>query len=242
MDPSFRGPPVSASVHALHPFVLWSQGAATPEALYRFGRSNSLFGVGCWVQEGIHGRDHPHRRCGRPGPGRRSRGDATVRLSRRAPIEVAAPANRVFAFLNDLHRFVGVWVVFGSTRESLDSQGQKAFEGPAAGVGQSYAWSGKGAGKGTLAIEESVPGHRVGMKLVFVEPMASTATVAPALAGAATGSLVTWSMQGNHNLLGRVVGLFMDMDKALGADMRGARSAENPRRRPRRPDRSEPQV
>jgi hypothetical protein len=86
-------------------------------------------------------------------------------------------------------------------------------------VGQSYAWSGKGAGKGTLTIEESVPGHRVGMKLVFVEPMASTATVALALAGAPTGSLVTWSMQGNHNLLGRVVGLFMDMDKALGADI-----------------------
>ena len=99
---------------------------------------------------------------------------------------------------------------------------QKTFAGLAAGVGQSYAWSGhKEVPKGKMTIEESVPGQKVGMKLEFVEPMASTATYALTLAGTPTGSFVTWSMEGNHNFIGKAVGMFMDMDKMLGTAMRG---------------------
>ena len=57
-------------------------------------------------------------------------------------LEVAAPADLVFGVLNDLHQFAGVLVLFGSPLEKLDPNMQKTFEGPAAGVGQSYAWSG----------------------------------------------------------------------------------------------------
>jgi len=96
---------------------------------------------------------------------------------------------------------------------------QKTFEGPAAGVGQSYAWSGKEVGKGKMTIEESVPGQKVGMKLEFVEPMESTATCALTLAGTPTGSSVTWSMDGNHNFMGKAFGMFMDMDNMLGTDI-----------------------
>jgi hypothetical protein len=75
-------------------------------------------------------------------------------------------------------------VLFGSPWEKLDPNMQKTFEGPAAGVGQSYAWNGnKKVGKGKMTIEESVPGQKVGMKLEFVEPMESTATCALTLAG-----------------------------------------------------------
>ena len=59
-------------------------------------------------------------------------------------LEVAAPADLVFGVLNDLHQFAGVLVLFGSPLEKRDPNMQKTFEGPAAGVGQSYAWSGKG--------------------------------------------------------------------------------------------------
>jgi len=135
-------------------------------------------------------------------------------------LEVAAPADLVFGVLNDLHQFAGVLVLFGSPLEKQDPSMQKTFEGPAAGVGQSYAWSGnKDAGKGKMTIEESVPGERVGMKLEFVEPMKSTATCSLTLAGTPTGSLVTWSMDGNHNFLGKAFGMFMDMDRMLGTDI-----------------------
>ena len=96
---------------------------------------------------------------------------------------------------------------------------QKTFEGPAAGVGQSFAWSGKEAGRGRMTIEESVPGQKVGMKLQFLEPMESTATCALTLAGTPTGSFVTWSMDGNHNFIGKAAGLLMNMDNMLGSDI-----------------------
>ena len=134
-------------------------------------------------------------------------------------LDVAAPAELVFGVLNDLHQFAGVLVFFGSSWEKLDPNMQKTFEGPAAGVGQSYAWSGKEAGKGKMTIEESVPGQKVGMKLEFVEPMASTATCALTLAGTPTGSSVTWSMDGNHNFIGNALGMFMNMDAVLGTDI-----------------------
>lgn len=135
-------------------------------------------------------------------------------------IEVAAPADLVFGVLNDLRQFAGVLVLFGTPFEAIDPGMRRTFEGPAAGVGQSYAWSGnKDAGKGRMTIEASVPGREVGVKLDFVEPMKSTATCALTLADAPSGSFVTWSMDGNHNFVGKALGLFMNMDEMLGADI-----------------------
>ncbi|NOT32837.1 MAG: SRPBCC family protein [Candidatus Eisenbacteria bacterium] len=135
-------------------------------------------------------------------------------------LEVAAPPHVAFGVLNDLHQFAGALVLFGSPLEKSDPNLQKTFEGPAAGVGQSFAWSGnKEVGKGKLTIEESVPGQKVGMKLEFVEPMKSTANCTLTLASTPTGSFVTWSMDGNHNFLGKAIGMFMDMDKMLGSDI-----------------------
>ena len=135
-------------------------------------------------------------------------------------LEVAAPADVVFGVLNDLHQFTGFLVLFGSPWETLDPHMQKTFDGPAAGVGQSFAWNGnREVGRGKMTIEESVPGRKVGMKLEFMEPMKSTATCTLALAGTSTGSLVTWSMDGNHNFIGKALGLFMNMDTMLGADI-----------------------
>ncbi len=134
-------------------------------------------------------------------------------------LAVAAPSGLVFGVLNDLHQFARVLVLFGSPWEKLDPNLQKSFEGPAAGVGQSYSWSGKDVGTGKMTIEESVPGQKVRMKLQFVKPMESTATCALTLADTPTGSFVTWSMDGNHNFMGKAFGMFMNMDNMLGADI-----------------------
>ncbi|HEU4725429.1 MAG TPA: SRPBCC family protein [Candidatus Eisenbacteria bacterium] len=150
-------------------------------------------------------------------------------------LEVAAPPDLVFGVLNDLRQFAGVLVLFGTPWEETDPGMQKTFEGPATGVGQSYAWdSKKEVGRGRMTIEESVPARKVGIKLEFVAPMKSTATFAFTLAEAPSGTLVTWSMDGNHNFLGKAFGLFMNMDKMLGADIekglaRLKTAAESPR-------------
>src|SRR5438132_783370 len=82
-------------------------------------------------------------------------------------LEVAAPADLLFSVPNDLRQFAGVFIVFGSTFEKGDPNMQKTFSGPAAGVGQSFAWSGDKAGTGKMTIEESAPGQKVGIKLEF---------------------------------------------------------------------------
>jgi hypothetical protein len=134
-------------------------------------------------------------------------------------VAVAAPVDVVFDVVNDLKQFAGVLVLFGSSFDKVDPKMQKTFEGPASGVGQSYAWSGKGVGKGKLTIEESLPGQKVAMKLDFVEPMTSTASCVLTLAPAEAGSTVSWSMAGNHNFVGKAFGVFMNTDNMLGADI-----------------------
>ena len=57
------------------------------------------------------------------------------------------------------------------------------------------------------------------MKLVFVKPMASTASVVLTLAPNPNGSSVTWSMAGNHIVIAKVLGMFMNMDKMLANDI-----------------------
>ena len=61
--------------------------------------------------------------------------------------------------------------------------------------------------------------QKVGMKLEFVKPMESAATCALTLADTATGSFVTWSMDGSHNFIGKAFGMFMDADNMLGTDI-----------------------
>jgi hypothetical protein len=109
-------------------------------------------------------------------------------------------------------------VLFGAPFDKA-TPNEKMFAGPAAGAGQSLAWSGKDTGKGTLTIEESTAPEKVRMKLAYVEPMASLATHALTLAPTPTGTLVTWSMDGNHNFIGKAFGVFADMDKMLGDDL-----------------------
>ena len=128
---------------------------------------------------------------------------------------ISAPAAVVFDQLDDFRSFAQ-W----SPWEKLDPNMTKAFSGPESGVGASYAWQGNDqVGKGRMTIEESVPGRKVGINLEFVKPMASTATCALTLAATPAGSIVTWSMDGNHNFMGKAFGMFVDMDNMLGTDI-----------------------
>lgn len=133
--------------------------------------------------------------------------------------EIAAPTELVFGVLNDLRQFAGVLVLFGTPWDRLDPQMQKTFAGSTAGVGQSLAWHGTKVGAGKMTIEGSVPGRKVRIRLAFVKPMESTATCELSIESTPTGSSVTWTMEGKHNFIGRAFGLFMNMDRMLGADL-----------------------
>jgi hypothetical protein len=137
---------------------------------------------------------------------------ATFHIER--SIAIAAPPESAFAQVNDFH----AWPAW-SPWEKLDPQMKKTFEGPPAGVGSKYAWTGnKDVGEGRMTIEKSEKPSTVGIKLEFLKPFEATNTTTFTFAPAPGGSKVTWAMDGENNFVSKAMSLVMDMDKMIGPD------------------------
>jgi hypothetical protein len=129
------------------------------------------------------------------------------RYSRSAVIP--APAAAVFPHINDLHK----WQAW-SPWAKLDPNCKNTFEGPAAGTGAKFSWSGNSeVGEGSMTITESKPAEVVRFKLAFVKPMEGDCDTEFTLAPEGEGTKVTWTMSGKNNFMGKAVGLFMDCEK-----------------------------
>jgi hypothetical protein len=84
---------------------------------------------------------------------------------------IAAAPSEVFAHVNDFHRWDD-W----SPWLKLDPNAKVAHEGPPAGTGAVFKWSGNdNVGEGSMTIVESQPGERIKIKLEFLKPLAGTA-------------------------------------------------------------------
>lgn len=126
-----------------------------------------------------------------------------------------APPERVHELVNRLERW-GEW----SPWARKDPDQRIAFEGPEAGVGAAFSWAGNNqVGEGRIEIVESEPGERVKIRLDFLKPMKVTNTAEYLFEKQGEGTRVTWSMTCNSdNFMGKLFGLFMDMDKMIGGD------------------------
>lgn len=142
-----------------------------------------------------------------------ARRPAAFRITRE--IVVNAPAATVFAHGNSLQR-MQVW----SPWKKLDPAATFAFSGPETGVGGQLEWSGDnriGAGRQTLT--ESVPDRRVRSRVEFFRPFAGESEAEFILEEADGRTKVTWGLSGKNNFLSKVMGVFMDQDKMLGAPL-----------------------
>jgi hypothetical protein len=132
------------------------------------------------------------------------------RMSRSISIN-ASPA-KVHGFINDFHK----WEAW-SPWAKLDPTQKTDYAGPAAGVGASYHWAGDGkVGEGRMTITKSVPGELVALDLQFIKPFEASNPTEFTLKPEGKGCSLTWTMTGKNNLMFKVVGLFMDMEKSLG--------------------------
>jgi len=134
---------------------------------------------------------------------------AAFRIQRTATI--AAPAEVVFAQIDDLHRWER-WNPF----EKGDTKMRKTFEGAPSGVGSSYHFAGGQSGEGRMTLARIEPHRHVGVKAEFIKPMAATNDIDFTLAPAPGGVSVTWAMSGKNGFLGKAVSLFMNMDRMVG--------------------------
>lgn len=137
---------------------------------------------------------------------------ATFQVQRSATIP--APPERIIPWLEDFHR----WEAW-SPWEGLDPGMRRTYAGPERGLGAIYAWDGnKKVGSGRMEIVDVVPGNRVVSQLEFIRPFRSSNTTAFTLEPRGGGTEVTWSMRGKNTLPGKVMGMFMDMDRMVGRD------------------------
>jgi uncharacterized protein YndB with AHSA1/START domain len=134
---------------------------------------------------------------------------ATLRLER--SIAIAAPPEKVFALVDDLHRW-DEWQAMDGARPT------RTFAGAPSGKGASSEWRGSGAaGAGKMEITESTEPSRIVVAVDFVAPFA--AHNVNDFTFAATGNMtqVTWRWQGTNVLAMKVMSLFTSADKMIGS-------------------------
>lgn len=137
-------------------------------------------------------------------------------------IDIAAPAQRVHALIDDLRR----WEQW-SPWEDLDPNMHHEYSGADHGIGARHAWRGnKKAGEGAMEIVGSTP-NRIDLALSFLKPWKATNNVSIDITGTAKASAdgaagevsqVTWTMSGEQNAISRIFFTVFSMDRRLGAD------------------------
>jgi hypothetical protein len=134
---------------------------------------------------------------------------------------IAAPPATVFAQVNDFHK----WVAW-SPWEKMDPELKRIYEGPAAGTGAIYKWSGNSkVGEGKMTITESRPSDLVKLKLEFIKPFAATNDTEFTFKPEGDKTVVTWTMSGKNNFMFKAMQVFMSMDKMVGKDFEAGLAA-----------------
>jgi hypothetical protein len=135
---------------------------------------------------------------------------SAFRISRSATM--AAPAPAVFAQVNDFRN----WEAWNPWQK-LDPAAKNTYSGPPAGPGAMCAWAGNSEiGEGRMTITESRPNELIRIKLEFLKPFEVTNTAEFTFEPAGNQTAVTWSMFGHNTLMGKAIGLFMNMDRMIG--------------------------
>jgi hypothetical protein len=135
---------------------------------------------------------------------------AEFKVERRTVI--AAAPEIVHAQVNDF----GNWKDW-SPWAKMDPETEVAISEMPAGTGATYAWSSDKTGAGNMTITESSV-ERIAIDLNFTKPFKAENKVIFTIASIHGGAMLTWTMNGRNNFMGKAFCLFMDMDKMVGGD------------------------
>lgn len=135
---------------------------------------------------------------------------AEFSISRSSTIQ--APLPLLFEQVNTLKN----WEAW-SPWAKLDPNMKMIYSGAESGKGAVYTWEGDAnVGAGKLAIIDSKPNERIEIQLDFYEPMEGTNATVFEFKQEGAGTVVTWTMSGKNNFIGKAFGLFMNMDAMVG--------------------------
>lgn len=127
---------------------------------------------------------------------------------------VYAPPDAIFALIDDFHQ----WLAW-SPYENRDPAMKRGYGGAARGKGAVYTWEGNNkVGSGRMEILESSAPAKIVIKLDFFKPFECHNTAEFTMLPQANATSVGWRMHGPLPFMGKVMHLFMNMDKMVGKD------------------------
>ncbi len=136
----------------------------------------------------------------------------TLTVQRTATIK--APPEKIYPLLTDFHSW-SAW----SPYEKMDPSMKRSYSGPATGKGATYAWQGNSkVGVGRMEIAEATAPSKVDIDLHFLKPLKSDNKAEFTLVPKGDLTTVTWTMRGPNFYLGKVMGVFVNMDQMIGRD------------------------
>ena len=128
--------------------------------------------------------------------------------------EIKAAPDKIFALINDFRQ----WPKW-SPWEGLDPNLKRTLSGAESGRGSVYEWEGdRRVGAGRMEILDSVPPSRIDIKLSFLKPFKAENRTVFTITPVGGASQVLWEMTGASNLMFKIMGMFMSMDKMVGRD------------------------
>jgi hypothetical protein len=133
-------------------------------------------------------------------------------------LSVQAPPEKLQPLIADLHQF-NTWNPF-----NRDPKVKGEYRGPATGPGSAYHFEGGKSGAGSLRIVDTAP-RQVRMELHMLQPLEARNAIEFTLQPRDGATDVTWSMQGAMPYVSRLIGLFVDMDRMIGAEFENGLAA-----------------
>ena len=132
---------------------------------------------------------------------------------RRATTIKATPA-AIFPLINDFR----AWPTW-SPYEHKAPKMQRRLSGAEVGVGAIYEWTGdKNVGQGRMEIIDSTAPSTVVIKLDFYKPFEAHNRATFAMVTQGDGTEVSWTMDGPAQFIGKLMGLFINLDRMVGND------------------------
>lgn len=128
-------------------------------------------------------------------------------------VVIQAPPEKIFPLLNNLHN----WPQW-APQDKDDPSIKRTFSGPDSGTGAVSDWSGSGnTGRGRMTIIESVPPKRTIVQVDWVKPFATRNLNQFSLEPEGSSTRVTWGMQGPNLYVMKLLSVFINMDRMMGA-------------------------
>ena len=133
---------------------------------------------------------------------------------------INAPPEKIAPLIDDFRK----WPVW-SPWEKRDPELKRTFSGNSSGAGSVYAWDGnRNVGSGRMEILESTL-RNIRIKLDFLTPFKASNTADFTFTPQGSATDVDWVMTGENRFIGKVMSVFLDLDKMIGKDFEAGLAA-----------------